>query len=105
MIGRSSSPAGVRWYSGPRPVGAAAALDDARVLELAHALRQQAARHQRDAALQVVEAMASAQQLADDEGRPPLGQHLARLGHGTELAVAAHASTVGTDGKAVKFTS
>jgi len=50
--------------------------DDAELLEPAQALREQARGHPRHAAVQVVEAPAAAQQLAHDERRPPLAEHL-----------------------------
>ena len=75
---------------GPAPVGAPATLDHAGGLELAQPLGEQAARHQRHAALQVVEAVAAAEQLADHERRPALRDDLGRLRHRAELAVTGH---------------
>src|SRR6185312_13407097 len=69
--------------------GTAPALDDAGVLQLLEAPRQQRGRHARHAALQVVEAHAADQQLANDERRPALRQHFRGQRHRTELAVAA----------------
>jgi hypothetical protein len=44
---------------------------DARVFEIAQALRQQSGRHARHALAQLVEALGAAQKLAQDGDRPP----------------------------------
>ena len=63
-------------------------LDDAGVFQLLEAPGQQRRRHLRHAALDVVEAGATAQQLADNERRPAFRQNFRRPGHRAELAIA-----------------
>ena len=63
---------------------------DAGVLQLPETLGQQRARHEGDAALQLAEARASAQELPEHERRPPLGDDLAGLRHRAELTVGLH---------------
>jgi hypothetical protein len=58
------------------------ALDHSFLLEELQALQEQRRRHQRDAAAQMVEARAAADQLAQNERRPTLRKDLRRLAIG-----------------------
>ena len=71
--------------AGQRP-----ALDDARLLELAQPLGEQRPRDARDALTDLVEPPCAGQQLSQDQGRPALGEGLARHGDGAELSVSRH---------------
>jgi hypothetical protein len=64
--------------------------DNARVRKLAQPLREKRARHQRNAALQVVEAPAAEQQFTKQERRPSAANDLSGFGNWTELAVSTH---------------
>ena len=66
--------------------------DDAGVLELLETSGEECARHQGHTPVEVVEATAPAEQLAQDERGPSLGDDLGRLGDRAELAVPLHLS-------------
>jgi len=72
----------------------AAAFDDPHRLELAQSLGEQRGRHPGNPALDVVEPVAAAEQLAHDERRPQLAQHLRAARHRAELAVIDHAGSL-----------
>src|SRR5262249_37544937 len=74
----------------PPPSRQRDALDDAALLEGLQALGEERARDQGHTAPQIVEAPASAEHLAKDQRRPPLGENLARHRDRAELAVAPH---------------
>src|SRR6185312_7191430 len=75
-----------------------AALDDAGTSKVMQPLGEQARRHLRYAAAEVVEVPAAQQQLADDEHRPSLVQQLHGFRNGTELVIrGAHEGTVSLD--------
>jgi hypothetical protein len=71
----------------PRACGSA--FEHALALEVGEALGEQGAGDAGQTALDVVEARASEDQLAQDQGRPPIGEHLAGERHGAVLAVLA----------------
>jgi hypothetical protein len=73
-----------------RPVLARDARHRADVDQLLQPLGQHSARDPRDAAANVVEAPAAAQQLAHHEQGPPPAEHLVGARHRAELAVAGH---------------
>ena len=85
------------------PVGGTAALDDAGDLEVAQPLDEQTPRDQRHPAMQVVEAVAAAEQLADHERSPAFRDDLGCLGHGAELAIAGHDLNLDRPSPGVKF--
>jgi len=66
------------------------ALDHAHILEVTQALRQQSPRDQRHSPPDLREPSATREELAKDQRRPPLREHLARDRHRTELAVPVH---------------
>src|SRR5262249_49355372 len=77
-----------------RARGVVAALDRARVRELAQPRREHRAGDARDAALQLAKTPAAAEQLAPDQERPALAQEIERTGDRAELAVGLHARTI-----------
>ena len=70
-------------------VRAGSFLDDSLLFQLPQSFDEQCARHQRHAAGDIIEGVGAEQQLAHDERRPSRGEDFGRLGHRTELAVAA----------------
>jgi hypothetical protein len=60
----------------------------ANLLQVAQALSQQTGGHARHASMQVVEALAAAQQLAHHQRRPAAAQCFGAAGDGAELTVA-----------------
>src|SRR5439155_9220482 len=80
-----------------------APLDDARPPELGETLREEIARDARQAQLQLAEAVASVQQLANDERRPPLSEDVRAARHRTELAVVGHGASQRSAASRSKF--
>src|SRR5262245_113552 len=69
------------------------ALDHADLLELLQAQAEQAAGHQRDAAMQIAEMRAAAQQFSQYQWRPALAEDLGALGDRAKLTIAFHNSS------------
>src|SRR5262245_19840338 len=73
-----------------RPPWSELALDDADLLELLQPHAEQAARHQRNAAMEIAEMRAAQKQLAQHQWRPALREHFGTFGNRAELAIAFH---------------
>ena len=69
------------------PIRAAPTLDDPGRFQPLQPLRQQRARHQRQASMQVIEFMAAEDKLPQQERRPALGQDSGRLGNRQNCAI------------------
>ncbi len=74
--------------------GGGASLEHPLALEVAEALGEQGAGDAGEPPLDVVEARAPEHHLAQDERRPPVGEHLAAQRHGAVLPVVLHGHTV-----------
>ena len=90
MTGSRSRPASVRWYSWPRPDASGTRRSTPSQLEVAQPLGEQRARDAGHAALDVVEAGAAEHQLAQDQRRPPVGEHFAAQRDRAVLPVITH---------------
>jgi len=66
------------------------ALDHPNLFKLLQSQAEQAARHQRNAAVKIAELRAAAQQFAQHKRRPALGEDLGALGDRAKLTVASH---------------
>src|SRR5262245_20608007 len=73
-----------------RPLRPVLALDHPNLLKLLQSQAEQAARHQRNAAVKIAEMRAAAQQFAQHKWRPALGEDFGALGDRAELTVAFH---------------
>ena len=102
-MGRSSSPAGVRWYDVARPCLGTAYHPG--VLQRAQPLGEEGGRHPRHPAPELVELGAAAEQLANDQGGPALAQHLGPARDRAELSVVDHRLTVGRRRSGHKYTN
>ena len=87
--GSRSLPAGVRWYSLPRPLGDGH-VDDSLAFEMFQPLHEQRARDARKATNDVIEPGVAEHQFADDQWRPTIGDSLACHGHWAEGSVVGH---------------
>src|SRR5262249_33237062 len=88
-LSTTSRSAGLRELIVPASAaGEGAARDHAGVLELAQPLGQERAGDERHAVANVVEPMATGQELAQDDGRPALRKYLGGHGDRAELTIA-----------------
>ena len=87
------------------PGSGGAPLDQSGSLQRSQPLGQEGTRDAGQPSLQLAEPMAPGQQLAQDQRRPALGEHLGAERDRAELAIASHVRSLGHSHRPVKFIS